>query len=57
MVEIPVVKRVPAHLTAPCRAPAYTGQTNADLLGYALDLKGALAECNSRMAAIRDASR
>lgn len=55
---VPVVIRqeVPASLTAETPVPLWDGATNADLLGYALDLRRALGACNEDKAAIRAAT-
>lgn len=55
---MPVVIRqdAPAYLTAETPTPLWDGVTNADLLGYALDLRQALGACNADKAAIRAAT-
>lgn len=49
MATMPVIIRqdAPAYLTAETPTPLWDGVTNADLLGYALDLRQALGACNA----------
>ena len=58
MATMPVIIRqdAPAYLTAETPTPLWDGVTNADLLGYALDLRQALGACNADKAAIRAAA-
>ena len=58
MATMPVIIRqdAPAYLTAETPTPLWDGVTNADLLGYALDLRQALGACNADKAAIRAAT-
>ena len=49
MATMPVIIRqdAPAYLMAETPTPLWNGVTNADLLGYALDLRQALGACNT----------
>lgn len=46
-------KHPPAVLMAPCVIPAYHGDTNADLLDWALSLRAELTSCNADKTALR----
>lgn len=43
----------PAALTGPCPPPELRGNTNADLLDWALELQAELEACNADKAALR----
>ena len=52
---VPVVERipVPATLTSPCTYEVLPPTTNGEMLEQYLDLRSLLAECDTRMTAIR----
>lgn len=45
---------IPIILTAPCDSPELSGETYGDIIRLAYRQRIALAECNARMAAIRN---
>lgn len=45
---------IPVILTAPCDSPELSGETYGDIIRLAYRQRIALAECNARMAAIRN---
>lgn len=45
---------IPIILTAPCDSPELSGDTYGDIIRLAYRQRIALAECNARMAAIRN---
>lgn len=52
--RLPRRNDIPIILTAPCDSPELSGSTYGDIIRLAYRQRIALAECNARMAAIRN---
>lgn len=52
-IDRPAYVRLPASLLTPCPVPEFSVETNADLAEAILRIRGALVECDGKVAAIK----